>query len=267
MIVKALLTIFLFLCFLTPASVYASSTSAYKEYLIEFDAYRAGLNDFKVARSEYLKFKTLTSQQTALAKTKQMLIQRSQLLRSYLQFINEKLNENTSIDQTNRQLYQTLIKNEVTFLNNHTGLIGAIGSIQDADGVSMQLASHYAMLQSNMYQTIVGLKISELMALDAQYQDVFTKSYTLIQNNKSLFSPEKQAILDRWLLQIQNKRDLFKQKIDEISKENSVLKSSSLTEITASFQRIQKSIAEAKQYLAEGSSFIQELTTSMQYGD
>ena len=263
--IKAIISIVLFLIFFTPAPLYASSTSAYQEYLIEFDSYRTILNEFKVARSEYLKFKTLTSQQTALAKTKQMLIQRSQLLRSYLQFMNEKLNENASMDQTNRQLYQTLIKNEVTFLNNHTGLIGAIGSLQDADGVSMQLSSHYAMLQSNMYQTIVGLKISELMALDAQYQDVFTKSYTLIQNNKVLFSPEKQSIMERWLLQIQNKRDLFKQKIDEITKENSILKSSSLTEINASYQRIQKSIAEARQYLVEGASFIQELTTSMQY--
>jgi ABC-type transport system involved in cytochrome bd biosynthesis fused ATPase/permease subunit len=76
-----------------PTTVWASSTSAYQEYLQEFDKYRTVLNDFKVARSEYLKFKTLTSQQSALEKTKQMLADRSQLLRSYLQFLNEKLNE------------------------------------------------------------------------------------------------------------------------------------------------------------------------------
>ncbi|HCM81908.1 MAG: hypothetical protein UV63_C0008G0012 [Microgenomates group bacterium GW2011_GWC1_43_11] len=264
--IKKAFTIILFL-FLIPSAVWASSQSAYQEYLIEFDKYRAVLNEFKVARSEYLKFKTLTSQQTALDKTKQMLSQRSQLLRAYLQFLNEKLNESASMDASTKSLYQTLIANEVKFLNNHTGLMGAIGSLQDAEGVSQQLSSHYTMLQSSMYQTIVGLKTAELMALDAHYYALFTKSHTLIQENTSSYTPEKQSIMERWLLQIQNKRDLFRQKYDEITKENTVLKSSSLSEITASYQRIQKLMSEARQYLSEGTSFLQELTASMQYGE
>jgi len=259
--------ILIIVVFFLPAAVWASSTSAYQEYLQEFDKYRTVLNDFKVARSEYLKFKTLTSQQTALEKTKQMLADRSQLLRSYLQFLNEKLNESKSMDATNKALYQTLIKNEVTFLNNHTALMGSIGSIQDADGVSKQLSSHYTLLESSIYQTIVGLKFAELTALDTLYYDLFTKSNALIEKNRSSYTAEKLSILDRWLLQIQNKRDLFKQKTDEITKENSTLKSASLSEITASYQRILKSMSEARQYLSEGISFLQELTASMQYGE
>lgn len=250
-----------------PTSVLATSSSSYKEYLNEFDTYRTVLNEFKIARSEYLKFKTLTSGQTALDKTKQMLAARSQLLRSYLQFLNEKLNESASMDASTKSLYQTLIGNEVKFLNNHTGLMGSIGSLQDAEGVSQQLSSHYTMLQSSIYQTIVGLKMAELTAIDTLYFNLFTKSYTLIQDNKSSYTPEKQSIMERWLLQIQNKRDLFKQKTDEITKENTTLKSSSLSEITASYQRIGKYMSEARQYLSEGTSFLQELTTSIQYGE
>ncbi|MFH1013912.1 MAG: hypothetical protein V1769_05345 [Thermoplasmatota archaeon] len=250
-----------------PTSVLASSASSYQEYLREFDTYRTVLNEFKVARSEYLKFNTLTSQQTALDKTQQMLAARSQLLRSYLQFLNEKLNESTSMDASSKSLYQTLIAKEVAFLNNHTGLMGSIGSLQDAESVSQQLSSHYTILQSSIYQTIVGLKMAELTAIDAHYFDLFTKSYTLIQDNKSSYTPEKHSIMERWLLQIQNKRDLFKQKNDDITKENATLKSSSLTEITASYQRIAKLMSEARQYLSEGTSFLQELTTSMQYGE
>ena len=219
--IKKAFTIILFL-FLIPSAVWASSQSAYQEYLIEFDKYRAVLNEFKVARSEYLKFKTLTSQQTALDKTKQMLSQRSQLLRAYLQFLNEKLNESASMDASTKSLYQTLIANEVKFLNNHTGLMSSIGSLSDAESVSQQLSSHYTGLESSIYQTIVGLKMAELTAIDAQYADAFTKSYALIQDSKSSYTPEKQSILERWLLQIQNKRDLYKQKTDEITKENTV---------------------------------------------
>lgn len=258
--------IFLLFLFIIPSPVWASAASAYQEYLQEFDVYRSNLNDFKVARAEYLKFKTLTSQQTALEKTKIMLAQRSQLLRSYLQFINERLNESTSMSPSTKSVYQALIKNEVTFLNNHTALMSDIGSIQDADSVSKKLSSHYTILQSNVYQTIAALKIAELNAVDAIYTDLFTKSYSLFQANRSSYTTEKQSILDRWLLQIQNKQDLFKQKTDEITSANAALKSSSTTDITTNYQKIQKLMSEAKQYLSEGTSFLQELTTSMQYG-
>jgi len=259
--------ILVFFLFFTPSLAQASSLSAYQEYLQEFNVYRTALNDFKVARSEYIKFNTLTSQQTALEKTKTMLAQRSQLILSYLQFLNEKLNESTYMDPSTKTLYQTLIGNEVAFLKNHIGLMGSIGSLQDAEGVSQQLSSHYTLLQSSVYQTIVGLKLAELMEIDSSYFDLFKKCYALIQNYKSLYSPEKQNTMERWLLQIQNKRDLFKQKTDEITKENTKLKSSSLSEITASSQNIQKLISEARQYLSEGTSYLQELTVSMQYGD
>lgn len=260
-------TILLFVLFFVPTVVVASSTSSYQEYLKEFDTYRSSLNEFKVARSEYLKFKTLTSQQTALDKTKHMLTVRSQLLRAYLLFLNEKLNESSAMDPSTKSLYQTLISNEVKFLTNHIGLMSSIGSLQDAEGVSQQLASHYTGLQSSIYQTIVGLKMAELTAIDTKYYSIFTQSYTLIQGAKTFYTPEKQSILERWLLQIQNKRDLFKQKTDEITKENMSLKSSSLSEITNSYQRIAKHMSEARQYLSEGTSFIQELLTSIQYGE
>lgn len=264
---KKKVLIFLFFLLFIPTSIHASSTTAYQEYLQSFDAYRKALSDFKVARAEYLKFNTLTSQQTALEKTKAMLAQRSQLLRTHLLFINEKLNESIAMDPSAKAVYQTLIKNEVTFLNNHIALMDDIGSIQDADGVSKKLSSHYNVLQSNIYQTIVALKLAELTAADAVYTDLFSRCYSLLQTNRSSYTKEKQSILDRWLLQIQNKQDLFKQKTDEITKENASLKSSSVNDITTSYQKIQKLMSEAKQYLSEGTSFMEELTAAMQYAD
>jgi len=109
------------------------------------------------------------------------------------------------------------------------------------------------------------LKMAELTAIDTMYYESFTKSHAFIQANKSSYTVEKQSILERWLLQIQNKRDLYKQKTDEITKENTTLKSSSVSEITVGYQRIAKLISEARQYLSEGASFLQELTTAMQY--
>ncbi len=157
--VKFALTILLlpFLLIFLPNQIFASSQTAYKDYLYQFDQYRTKQNNFKVARTEYLKYKTLLSETTALDTAKTMLAQQDQLLRSYLLFLNEKLNENTGLSSSEKNLYQTLIRNEVTFLETHTALIPSIGSLADAVSVAKQLESHYLVLSAYIRQTIIAL--------------------------------------------------------------------------------------------------------------
>lgn len=251
--------------FVFPVRIEASSQQAYKDYLYQFDQYRTILNDFKIARSEYLKFNTLVAQTTALEKTKKMLESRDKLLRSYLLFLNEKLNESTGMTPSSKSLYQSLIQNEVTFLQQHTSLIGSIGSIPDADNVSKQLGSHYNILQSNIRQTIIALSVGDLARADTQYAQILVQISLLMQTYRTSYSPQQQSTIDRWLIQIQNKRSLYQQKIDTIMSENSLLKTSSLDELDALFVKMQKELDEAKQYLSEGSSYLGELMQAIRY--
>src|SRR3990167_2153444 len=140
--------------FLLSSHISASSQQAHTDYLYQYDVYRQSYNDFKVAKNEYEKFKSLVSQTDALEQTKKMLAQRDVLLRSYLLLLNEKLNENKGLDGSDKTLYQTLIQNEVKFLESHANLIPAIGSIDDTVDVSKQLESHYNILQTSIRQTI-----------------------------------------------------------------------------------------------------------------
>lgn len=247
--------------------VFAASSDAYQTYLAQFDTYRATLNSFKVARDEYLKYKTLTAQQSALELTRKILSDRALLLRSYLLFLNEKLKESGYMDPASKTLYTTLINNEITFLQDNNSLMTDVSAISDAEGASQQLTSHYTILQSSIYQTIVALKSAELAKLDAAYYQLFTQAYELFQANRSSYTSEKQTTLDRWFLQVQNKRSLYQQKMDAIAKENTTLKSNSMDAIASTFATIQKEFLEARQYLSEGSAFLQEVITAMQYRD
>jgi len=265
---RTIIVSLLILCFaLFHQPVFASSTDLYQEYLSQFDKYRVILNDFKVARSEYLKYKTLTSEQSALEASRSILAQRALLLRSYLQFLSEKLKENNYMDPSNKTLFTTLITNEINFLESNSGLMTSVSSIEDTEGASQQLTSHYTILQSSIFQTIVGLKSADLIKLDGEYYQLFTKTYDLFQANRGTYAPEKQSTMDRWFLQIQNKRSLYQQKMDTIKKENDTLKSSSMDEINTTFATIQKEFMEARQYLGEGSAYLQEVITALQYRD
>lgn len=252
----------------TPLSfISATSEKAYQDYLFQYDQYRLKLNNFKVARTEYLKFKTLLAETTALNTSKAMMTQRNSLLLSYLLLLTEKLNENQGITTTDKQLYQTLIQNENTFLVNHTQLIGSIGSVSDATDVSKQLESHYLVLYAGIRQTLTALSLGELMNIDTQYKYNFENLRKLIDLNKSAVSPEKQSTIDRWLLQINNKQNVYQQKIEQIMTANAQLNGNTQLEMDELFVMIQKNLNEAKQYLSEGTSFMQELITLIQYKD
>lgn len=269
---KFLSAIFLAVLLLTTplfiaGKVVATSAAAYQDYLYQFDLYRQKYADFQVAKNEYQKFKSLTAQQQLLDNTKAMLAQRDQLLRAYLLFLNEKLNEDQGLSPTSKQLYQTLIANEVKFLNENAALVPSISSLDDAITISGKLESHYQVLQTTIRQIITAVALGKLMVLSRQFDTNAQTAQTLVNTNTSVFSAEKIATMNRWLLQITNKKTLYQQKIDEINSLNTSLTTADASELDRKFSDITKKVGEARQYLLEGTSYLGELGTELKYSD
>lgn len=261
-----LLLLFSFI-FTKSSIINASSSQAYQDYLYQFDLYRQSYSDFTVAKNEYLKFKTLTSETTALEKTKSMLSQRDLLLRAYLLLLNEKLNEDRGLRIAERQTYQAQIRNEIIFLENQSQLVPSIGSLSDAQTVSKQLESHYLLLQTSIRQTIIAITLGTLANLAKQYDSTMTQVQSLLSPNRTIFTPEKQATIDRWMLQITNKRSLYQQKIDAIASLNAQLTGNDINDVDRKFADAQRQLTEARQYLVEGAAFLQELMNVLRFQD
>ncbi len=252
--------------FMTP-TVFATTQQAYNDYLFQFDVYRQKYSDFQVAKNEYQKFKTLASQTTALAATKTMLTQRDLLLKAYLLLLNESLNEDRGLSTVNKQLYQSLIRNEITFLDGHSQLIPSIASIDDAISVGSQLESHYQVLQTSMRQIITGISLGKLMVLSRLFDQNYQTAQSLVVTNTAYVTPEKNSTITRWLLNIANKRSLYQQKIDEILSLNTQLTTTDPNELDRKFSEITKKVGEARQYLLEGTSFLGEVVVGLKYID
>lgn len=255
-----------FLILLVP-HVLATSQQAYQDYLFQFDLYRQKYSEFTVAKNEYLKFKTLTSQTTALEKTIAMLSQRDLLLRAYLLLLNEKLNEDRGLSSIQRTTYQTLLTNEVVFLEGHSQLVGSIGSLEDATETSQQLESHYNILQASMRQTIGGITLGNLAVLAKQFDIALADARALVDTNRGIFTPQKQATIDRWLLQITNVRSLYQQKIEQITVSTRQFTGSNLDVQNRSLFELKKDVGEARQYLLDGSGYLEELIVALRYAE
>jgi len=246
--------------------VFATYEQAYQDYLFQFDGYRQKYSDFQVAKNEYLKFKTLTSQATALEKTKAMMAQRDQFLRSYLLVLYEKLNDpNSGLAPVTREQYQRILGNEIAFLETHTQTIASIGSIEDADQVSKELESHYGVLQTSIRQILTGLSLGQLAIIAKFYDALVVDSQSLITQYGTTFTPQKQETINRWVLQIVNKRTFYQQKVDAITQQNALLEATDLDDLDTQYNAMIRGMSEARQYLVEGVSNLTELRDALKY--
>ncbi len=247
---------------------FATYEQAYQDYLFQFDSYRQRYSEFQVAKNEYEKFKTLTSQATALDKTKIMLAQRDQLLRSYLIVLLEKLNDpNSGLQATIKGQYQTILTNEIIFLEMHAQRIPSIGSLEDAQDVSGELESHYGVLQASIRQILVILSVGQLAIAARHYDEQVARARALMATYGHTMSLGKQETVNRWLLQIATKRNFYQQKIDAITVSNAQLSSTDEEELDTQFNAIMRSVGEARQYLVEGASFLIEFKNSLKYAN
>lgn len=259
--------IILTLAYIAAPRVLASTEQASRDYIHHYDLYRQYDAEFKVAKNEYEKFKTLVSQTAALEAVKKMLTQRDEMYRTYLLLLSEKILETERLSDTERSLYQTLIQNELKFLNTHMSTVPSISSIQDANAISADLESHAVVLNKSIRQIILGISLGELRRLQDQYDTTKAKIQTLYFQNQSTIPTRKQVIIDRWMIQIDNKRTVSQEKFDTAYKKNEVFKAFNDAQIEKVYQEISSDLSGGKQYLIEGISFMKELMEALKYAD
>ena len=255
--------IILFLLFVP--LVHATSQQAYQDYVFQGDQYRKAYSEFTIAKNEYEKFKSLASETIALDKTKQMLTTRDSYVRSYLLLLNEKLVENPGLSSSARNLSVSLLTTEGSFLESHSALVSAVGSISEAVTVSSQFESRYESFIGIIEQTRTTLMLGNLNSLAITYDSTVAMAQNLITSYRESLPATKRATIDRWLLEIQNKRGLYEQKIDIITNKNKELPESDAHEVQRQSVEIGEEVAAARQYLADGASFLKELVAALKY--
>lgn len=245
--------------------IHASSPQAYQDYLYQFDRYRAKYSEFSVAKNEYEKFHSLTSQTTALTNTIAMLTQRNNLFRAYLLLLNEKINENPGLNDMQKADLHGLVNTEIKFFDGHTARIVTISSLEDATAVSREVETHNRSLQTVMRQAVTGISLGSLTSLIRQFDAGFSEAKTIVAGTRAMFTPPKLATIDRWLQQIQNVRNLYQQKIEDIGVMNAKLSERSVDGLDDGLRTIKKEIAQAKIYLRDGNAYIGELIEALRY--
>ncbi len=262
--IAALSVLFLFALFLPSESAHATSLQAYQDYQFQFDQYRQRHADYQIAITQYKQFNSLASQQDALDKVKLLIAQRSNAAKAYFLFMNEKLTESPGLPANETSIYRTIITNQVGYLDQNMVLSPSIASLEDAQRVSEQFVNNYETMQSAYRQTIAGIELGYLNYFAKRFDDAAVSAQALMNASRLDATPQKQAVLDRWLLALSNKHSLYQQKTNTIRSMIPKL-SGDVMQQDRLFIQIQTQFGAARQDLIESASYLKEIEIALKY--
>lgn len=248
------------------STVEASSSTAYQDYLFQFDKYRTTFAVYQVALGEFKKYTSLASEQDALDKAKILIAQRNLVARTYLLFLTNALSENPSMPTTDLNLYQSIITNEIAFLDKESTQAPSLSSLTDVEKTSQEFIKHYPILQSGFRQVIIATQLGYLRYFAKKFDSLAAEAQMIITANRSILSDTKRSTLDRWILALSNKRSLYQQKVDGV-RTGALQLTGDVADQDRKFTILLQNLSEAKQYLLEGSSFFTEIETALMYDD
>lgn len=244
-----------FLAFLPGYYVLADYQKAYQDYTFQSSEYKNAYNQFLIARSSYQTYGTLASQQEAIIKFKSTLKSRNQLISSYYNLLQEKLNETASVSGEQRTTFDKIRLSEGQWLSDNQVKIDAAASLDDLNAVSREFQSRYGQMTTESKQTVGTILLAKEINLRGQVQTVFDNLSTKVSEIRS--TGKNTSVWDRWLFSAQNKLIIHDQKISEANK--IIFTTSNNVDLP----KAQQSLTEANQYLRETLQQLQEIINAI----
>lgn len=246
--------LFFLVAFRYPLSAHADFNSAYQDYVFNYQQYRTANSQFQIARSSYETYHTLTSQNDAITKFRQVLKSRDQVVAVYYNLIQEKMNSTEGMDPGTQKTFSDIRQSEKTWLDANQKKIDAAGSLDDLNSVSNEFEQRFNQMDTETKQAIGTIETIKL----THTKDRINSSITDLSNklNDIASSGEDTSSSNRGIISAKNKLDLFDQKISDA---HDVFYPKQNSNTTIRLYDGQVRLTEASQYLRETVDFLSEI--------
>lgn len=176
---------------------------ALEDYLYNYNIYRNDYLKFTSARSEFLNYKTLTSENKAFEATKSMLQNRSLTMKTYLTALRMKLYEETAIINYNQNFYYIKLDDEVAFLDKNKEEYASAGNINDLLVTSKIFEERFLPEEKLAFQTLGQIDSGIETGIKNDINEIISSLETKIGQIKS--TGEDTTVEERWVLQAKEK--------------------------------------------------------------
>lgn len=244
----------------------------YQEYSIKLEEYRRAHDEYILARSQYLKFKTLTSQNTAKEKTVVFLEARDETVISHIKALKERLKETQGIPDATRDGIITRLDDEISWFSDHKSRVSGAGSLDDLVSDSVEAKRRYEQIEPLLYEALSIISSGRVNRfrerLDETFSSVSQKVTQIREEEREefKFDTRKLEIIDRWIFDTEAR--IIRSQEKQVEADQLISEFPSLKKKGASnYNEVLEVLAESQQYLKEASLFVKEIIREIKTED
>lgn len=266
----AIFPIVLIIFFLLSLTVYNRSygatpfDNAYQEYSLEVEEYRKAHDEYVLARSQYLKFGTLTSTNNAKDAAIVMLQTRDDVVISYFKAVKEKAAETRGIPDATRDALNIRIDEETNWFSDHRGRLSSAGSLDDIVKDSDEASMRFESVEPLIYEALSDVASGKISRFRERLNETFSSVSTKVgeireeERDKFAFSTRKLELIDRWIFETENRITRSEEKQAEAEAKIMEFSGEKKRNVPI-YNEVLSTLAESQQYLNEASLFVKEI--------
>ncbi len=234
------------------------------QYSQKLEDYRNAHDDYLLARSQYLKFKTLTAQNNAKVATLTMLQARDDVVIYYLRSLVERVKEIEGMDGDTRKDLLSRIDGEISWFSEHKGKLSSAGSLEDLVSDSDKAKEQHRSIEPLIYEALAEIPNARVSHFRERLNKIFSTTADKVNTIKSeerleyKFSTRKIQVIDRWIFETENMIGRSEEKQNEAKDEISEASSRGRGD-EKTLNQVLQILGESQQYLKEASSFVKEI--------
>ena len=238
---------------------------AYSDYLYNYNLYRESHNSYITARETFLKYQTLTSKNEALGKTREMLNNQDEVVKTYLTALKLKLTGISGLSNDEQNILSLNLDNEIAWFGQHQEELNKTGSLEDLVKVAGNSQAQYEKTEVLIYQTLGAILAGKETALREEISQKI-KSLKEKIGEIRLKGDKNTSLAEGWLLEAENR--LIKSQEKQFAAQQTLgkIKESSLNKIR-NYNEAQSSLEESHQFLKEANSYLKEIIRELKHAD
>jgi len=244
-------------CWLLAAPINAQNELA--DYQFQYEQYRKLYPEFTRARDSFLQHGTLASQQEAIGSTKQLILQRAQVMRAHLLLLRRRLRGAPDIVTEARTELSTILDQEAEWLDYHIRDIEAVSTptLGNLFELSDRFERRQELWRALSYETVARI----LLGKTRQVQNEAVTINGLLEEHILQQDPQEQALFKNWLDETKNGAYQSQQYIEqaELILIELIQDRGDASGTIGAFSELQTSLENSRQLLLRAVSFQKEI--------
>ena len=195
---------------------------AFNEYILSLEEYEDIHDEYGLTRSQYLKFRTLTSRNNAREATAEMLAARDDVVVKYLAAIRERLLEVSGINEGARSRVIAQLNEEISWFEGHKESLVGAGSLEDLVSDSLEAKKRYGKLGPVIYEALSLVPYGRITRFQERLEENFLavkdKVATIRSEDRGEYqlSKEKLESIDNWVFETEERISRGNAKYDTV---------------------------------------------------